>query len=189
MMGFIPSTAGLNSKVSVPSVEGMYAENPFLKVRIPSKILQCKSLNLFLELSALSSSLVQFIKGMISVWEVEKADKIFEKTFQDEVVEISDIDEEDGGENVVEEEIEEFVDEVIVNEKKSKMKKKYRKLITDTLKENNMKMKRKKLKRKIIEISALFDGREDAAREEAFEKNVGKVENVNIADKYVILST
>ena len=32
----IPFTAGLSSRVLVPSVEGMYAENPFLKVRIPS---------------------------------------------------------------------------------------------------------------------------------------------------------
>ena len=28
----IPFTAGLSSRVLVPSVEGMYAENPFLKV-------------------------------------------------------------------------------------------------------------------------------------------------------------
>ena len=38
----IPFTAGLSSRVLVPSVEGMSAEIPFLKVQIPSNFIQCK---------------------------------------------------------------------------------------------------------------------------------------------------
>ena len=147
-----------------------------------------KSLNLLIELKALSSSAVKVIKAMMDGWEMEESDKVFQESL--EVDDMSSMTEgtelSDENEKHTETEPDAVFAEVIGKGKKTK--KKYRKLIVESLQENGRKMKKKKLKKEIIEKSVEFDEHKDAdARGEAFEKYLVKVKNVEIIDNYVFL--
>lgn len=150
-----------------------------------------KSLNLLIDLAALSSSAVKVIKVMMDGWELEESDKVFQESLEvDSAADMSSLTEgtdiSDGNEKLTETEPDAVSDEVIGKGKKTK--KKYRKLIIETLQENGRKMKKKKLKKEIIEKSVEFDEHDDAdARGEAFEKYLVKVKTVENIDKYVFL--
>lgn len=70
---------------------------------------------------------------------------------------------------------------------KKKMRKSYKKSITEVLADNGNRMKKKKLKDKIVRLSSQYDEREDEVRKVMFEKYLLKVKNVVVGEKYVVV--
>ena len=152
-----------------------------------------KSLNLMKDMNALGVDLAKMIRAKMSEWELEKSSAVYEAENEhdeeeaneaEEVVSEASHEETESGEKDITVEEEGSND---ASDDKKKMRKSYKKSITEVLADNGNRMKKKKLKDKIVRLSSQYDKREDEVRKVMFEKYLLKVKNVVVGEKYVVV--
>ena len=152
-----------------------------------------KSLNLMKDMNALGVDLAKMIRAKMSEWELEKSSAVYEAENEHDEEEANEAEEvvseasheetESGGKDIT---VEEEGSNDASDDKK-KMRKSYKKSITEVLADNGNRMKKKKLKDKIVRLSSQYDEREDEVRKVMFEKYLLKVKNVVVGEKYVVV--
>ena len=148
-----------------------------------------KSLKLLKDLGATDIGITQVIQFKISEWELDKGSELCEVADR-----ILSEDEEEDFESeyckqkaALPEDEEDATDKAIGNQiDKKSMKKKYKKSIVDVL-EKKGRIKKKKLLKILVKISAEFDKSDEGSRLEKIEKYLPKVKKVCFIEKYVEL--
>ena len=141
-----------------------------------------KSLNILVRLEAAEKSLKEFIDSKCQEWQLEKSEKE-EEGDAHEIALVAELVR-------PEPEEEQIVKEVAPEEKYHEvkgLKKKYKTVIKCVLDEHGNKMRRKKLKKKVIERSGEFDEGDEAMRGDLFERFIVKVKDVVADGKYVLI--
>ena len=157
------------------------------------------SLNLLKDMNAVGLDLAKVIRAKLSEWDLHKSSILYEAEDEQEIanedeqdidnntetfVSEADHEETESGEGAIIAEKKYFNDD---SDDKKKMRKRYKKSITEVLAESGNRMKKKKLKGKVVQLSSQYDKREDDVRKEMFEKYLTKVKDVVVGKKYVII--
>ena len=159
-----------------------------------------KALRLLLELGAVQDSLVDVIQSFVNEKETE-IDSSRAEVAEDSIVINSEEPEAEQIDSIVinsEEPEEEQMDSIVINSEEpeeeqmlnnqmSSLRKLYKKAVRSVMEENDNKLKLKKLKKKVFELSEEFDDLDSVARQARVEKYIQKVKGLIIVGKYAIV--
>lgn len=155
-----------------------------------------KSLSLLRDMNAGGGSFGQVVRSTLSEWELDQSSKLIECDEEISEEECEELNSEE--ENVLNEgeEIKQMdvdaqgqVKDKEQPQMKESLRKKYKKYINKVLSDHGKKMKKKKLRKKIVEVSSEFDERDEEVRAEMFEKYLLKMRDIVIEGKYVSSET